>query len=307
MKKFLILFVIFLFTTIPAAEAKKIYAPDLSVSSLSLNDGGVTIKNTGTKCSPSSGFDLLVYFKKKDGSYQKTVTHINSVIAPGYSRHFNRTFTNGAKATTGLIRVNPYKKFQEIDYSNNVRYYNMQSKTINTYDVYESGRYWGTSYHSRGSYYYDWDYKLSGASARLPNGGYTPVMSSTNPIANEWFNQVTWKMVSEDIYVNAARIYADYGFGSSFSYVTVSGVPNSYNLSVGLEADHWREEGDYMTVLGMTYNSAKGIWERYMVGHLYCVLIYSNRTGLDGYADLGHCSNITVTIKHMKNRWSWSS
>lgn len=311
MNKLFFIFLIFCCLVLVSAdhvEAKKMYAPDLTITNTNLAKGDITIANIGNKNSPATGFDVLIYFKKKDGTFQKDYYHINKVIAPGYSRKFYKVYPNGEKATTGLLRVNPLKKFQEWSYTNNMRYFNMKTRTITSYSVQEIGRYWGTPYHWRTKdkprYRYDWAFKF-GSTGNFENGDYSPVIS-TNPIATSWYNQVNKTTVYENIYANGARIFAEFSKATSFTYISVSGVPNDYNLKVGLEFD--ARDSDYFPyVYNMTYNAAKGIWERYFIDSASAVTIYSTRTGPESTEDYKHCGNIVITVKTMNNVWRWST
>lgn len=270
----------------PAADAKKMFAPDLSVSRVTLDDGGVTITNTGNKNSPATGFDVLVSFKKTDGTSYKTVWHTNKVIAPGHSRRFNKTFSGGSTLQSGLIRVNPYKKFQEWDYDNNVRYFSLMNQTINTYGVNEYTRCWEE--------YYDdvtWEIKWGWVpylsySGSVANGAYSPILTNPNP--DRWGD-----------YVNMFELCASYT-KSMYNYITLSGVPNSSHLHVCLQVD----DGYYLPML---YNASKSLWEKITTQKIISIVVYSDRNGTQGSADLTSCQNLTVKSKYMKKSWNWKT
>lgn len=308
MKKFLFLFLIFLVLSIPAASAKKMYAPDLSVSRVTLDNGGLTIKNTGNKNSPSSGFDVLIMLTYFDGTIYKNIVHFNSVIAPGHSQRFNESFPVSTTVKSALFRVNPYKKFQEWNYDD-ARYVKLINSKIVNYTATEQARYWGTVWDN---YWWQWvpgwDY-MNGNSTTIQNGAYTPIISNPNPIAQGWYkksgryNNPTKTWVNQTLYANAVNIIATFVNGPSrTNYVSVSGVPNNGYMHVFCQVGYNKT---------LTYNSTTGVWEAYVdyrsakIKNSLNVTIYSERIGENGSADLASCSNITVKSAYVKNSWTW--
>lgn len=254
----------FRFFKIVIEESSQVFAPDLVVSALTLNDGGLTIANIGNKVSPAGGFDVLVYFKKKDGTYYQNVIHLDGVIAPGYSKRFDRVFSNGARACVGLIRVNPYKTFQESDYTNNMQFFSLIEVPISSFVVAEGdGEIW------RDEFFLSYSFQDT-----FENGDYTPL--------------------SIYQYSNSVMIYLP-GWTGLHAYITVSGVPSDFSC-------FWLEFGDdYLKPF--TYDATQDLW--YLTTTepwIQRIVLYSEEgpTGFEGI------ENVTISLKYMKNHWSWS-
>lgn len=309
MKKilFLLFLVLLVCVVVPASSASNaLYAPDLKVSRYTQDTGTFTITNDGKKNSPSEGFDVLVYYKRFDDTTYKAVYHTNTVIANGYSRSFIGASAASGNIKYGLIRVNPYKKFQEQDYNNNIRIFSVIPTKINTYTVTEQSRYYGGDYWQ---YYngYTW---ASGNSTTCANGGYSPLIS-TNPIADGynyylgmWSHSYHWTWVNDPLYVNTVQISGDYG-GKQYrsNYVAVSGVANNLNMHVYADVGYAKQ---------LVYNAAKALWEGYIpyttakLRNSLLIKIYSDRTGEDGTQDIiDYVSNVIVYTCYIKNSWSW--
>ncbi len=146
MKKVFIFILIFFCLAIvcsDTSEAAK-YNPDLTVSRVTVdaagnNTGGFSIKNVGNR--PTGQYEVLVYFKKMDGSYFKQLyrTGNQTKIYPNQTRHYANVF-EGNTAVTGLVRVNPHQRFAELNYYNNARYFSMQKKQVLSYNITEGVR-----------------------------------------------------------------------------------------------------------------------------------------------------------------------
>lgn len=314
MKKilFLLFFVLLICAVVPASSASDaLYAPDLKVSRYTQDTGSFTITNDGKKNSPTEGFDVLVYYKKFDNTTYKAVYHTNTVIANGYSKSFVGASSASKEIKYGLIRVNPYKKFQEQDYSNNIRIFSVIPSKINTYTAteqayYDDGGYWTTLALSENNGY-AW---ADGNSTTCSNGGYSPLLS-TNPIADGynyylgyWSRQHHWTWVDDPLYVNGVEIQGDYeGKQYRSNYVAVTGVANNPHMHIYVDVGYAKH---------LVYNAAKDLWEGYIkytsakLKDNLLIKIYSDRTGEDATQDIiDYVSNATVYTCYIKNSWSW--
>lgn len=312
-KLFLIFFIVLVLAmlAIPDVSAKKMFAPDLTISRVTLDSGSFTVTNKGSKNSPTSGFDVLVYYQRFDGSTYKKLYHTNRSIARGYSRSFTKVFSGGKNIKTGLIRVNPYKRFQEWDYSNNIRYFSLIKKNIPSYVATEQARYDGGSYWYYKQYGHGYafaDGNSSSYSNRGSTGGYEPLLS-VNPIAQgyNWWNsrRGRWEWKATPLYVNCVDITASYGSKRyTTNYVAVSGVAYTPNIHIYANVGFAKE---------LTYNAVKGIWEGYVkyksakLRDSFNIKIYSNRLGQNGTNDIiAAVSNVKVWTSYIKNSWSWN-
>lgn len=314
MKKILLLlfFVLIVCVLVPASSASDaFYAPDLKVSRYTQDTGSFTVVNDGKKNTPAEGFDVLIYYKKFDNTSYKAVYHTNDVIAPGYSKNFKSSSAASKEIKYGLIRVNPYKKFQEQDYNNNIRIFSVIPCKITNYTATEQ------SYYDDGGYY--WTTYLSenngnawadGNSTTCANGQYSPLLS-TNPIATGynyylgyWARQHHWTWVNSPLYVNGVEILGDYrGKQYRSNYVAVSGVANNPHMHIYVDVGYAKQ---------LVYNAAKNLWEGY-IGYTSAKLrnnllikIYSDRTGEDATQDIiDYVSNVEVYTCYIKNSWSW--
>lgn len=309
MKKFLfvLFFVLLLCTILPAASASEgYYAPDLKVSRYTQDTGGFTVVNDGKKNTPSEGFDVLIYYKKFDDTTYKAAYHTNDVIAPGYSKSFVGTSAASKEIKYGLIRVNPYKKFQEQNYDNNIRVFSVIPKKITTYkateqSMYDGGYYWEYYYYSH-MYGHAWK---DGNSTVCNNGEYSPLLS-TNPIATSYlyWNGRTWVTINQPLYVNAVEILGYYnGKRYKSNYVAVEGVGNNPHMHIYVDVGFAKH---------LVYNAAKNLWEGYIryesakLRDNLIIKIYSDRTGTDATQDIiNYVSNVKVYTCYIKNSWSW--
>ena len=243
MRKYLFLFLIFFCLALVSAdsvEAKKMYAPDLTISRLSLSQGSFTVANKGSKNSPASGFDVLIYYQHFNGSAYKKVYHCSQSISPGYSRNYANVFTGGKTIKNGLIRVNPYKRFQEIDYNNNIRYFQLIKKNTASYVATEQGSYDGGKdwkYADGFEYGLNFDNGQSGTYSNY-NNGYAPLLS-TNPIATGYYYYLgyinrkhRWEWRNNPLYVDYVDINANYG-GKKYpsNYVLYQALQPSKSVS----------------------------------------------------------------------------
>ncbi len=292
MKKYGILIglvLVCLLISMPAGSAAKMYAPDLTISKVDLTkeiygSGGFTINNVGNK--NNKQFEVLVYFKKKDGTVFKQYYQSNKSIAPGYSRHYAKVFY-GQGAVVGLVRVNPFKRFQEWDYNNNVRYFSMIKTNASNYCVKEGIRYYDM-------YYDDYEYKERGL-YNITNGNYDPVISTPNPIP-------LWQMDDMDCYVNHLNITADFPYYGSTSgvlqLIKVTGIPYiSYN-AMFLQVD-----GYYL--LPMLWDSTREIWYKYTTSHVKGVLLQMEECDATVGQFVENMGNITIDFYRMPCTWRW--
>lgn len=309
MKKFFLVlfFVLLLCAILPAASASEGYfAPDLKVSRYTQDGGTFTVVNDGKKNTAPEGFDVLIYYKKFDDTTYKAVYHTNDVIAPGYSKSFVGASAASKEIKYGLIRVNPYKKFQEQNYDNNIRIFSVIPKKINTYkateqSMYDGGYYWEYYYYS---YMYGHAWK-DGNSTVCSNGEYSPLLS-TNPIATsyQYWNGRRWTTVNQPLYVNAVEILGYYnGERYKSNYVAVEGVVNDPHMHIYVDVGFAKH---------LVYNAAKGLWEGYIrygsakLRDNLIIKIYSDRTGTDATQDIiNYVSNVKVYTCYIKNSWSW--
>lgn len=288
-----------------AGAAKDVYAPDLKVTRYTMNSGNFTISNVGTKNSPTGGFDVLLYCQYLGGGTYKSVYHCDDVIAPGYSRTF-KGFQGSYWIEKGLIRVNPYKKFYECDYDNNVRYFKLIKSDIPSYTATEQSYYDGGGYWEY--WYYSYNYGrawIDGNSTNCSNGGYSPLLS-TNPIASGYYyynNRGKWVWKATPLYVNAVQIYQAFQKAVKINYVTVSGVTNNSNMRIYVDVGYAKF---------LTYNPTKHLWEGYIGGDssklkdAFRVKIYSIRTGQNATDDItNYVSHVKVSCYHIKNAWQW--
>lgn len=290
----------------PAAEAAKdVYAPDLKVTRYTLKSGNFTVSNVGTKNSPSTGFDVLLYCKYFDDSTYKQIYHCNQVIAPGYSRSFSGAFQGSGEIKEGLIRVNPYKKFYECDYDNNARYFKLIKLNILSYTATEQSRYYGGDWWE---YFYGYTF-ASGNSTTYNNGGYSPLIS-TNPIATGynyylgyWSRRHHWEWRNDPLYVNAVQFSKSFSEKYKIAYVAVSGVTNNSNMRVYADVGYAKF---------LTYNTTKSLWEgyiKYQSGESkneIIIKVYSIRNGQNGTDDImNYVSNVKIYASYMKNAWQW--
>lgn len=289
MKKYGILIglvLICLLITLPASSAAKMFAPDLTISKVDLTQssygtGGFTISNVGNK--NNKQFEVLVYFKKKDGTVFKQFYQSNKSIAPGYSRYYSKVF-HGQGAVVGLVRVNPFKKFQEWDYSNNVRYFSMLKTNGSNYHVQEGIRYYNVTLD-------DYTYVPRG-SADISNGNYNPVISTPNPIQIDGL----------DCYVNHLNITAEFPYYKPvlgvLQLVTVTGIPYIPYNALFLEVDNYYK-------LPMFWDSSKGIWYKYTTSHVKGVVLQMEECDELVGAFVENIGNITVTYYRMPSTWRW--
>lgn len=287
-------------------ESSDIFACDLKISRYTQDTGSITVRNSGNKNSPADGFDVLLYYKRFDSSVYASVYHATGVIAPGYSQSFIGAFSTSDSIMYGLIRVNPYKKFQEQDYNNNVRTFSLVEAETASYTATEQSRYYGGDYWE----YYDGYTWASGNSTTCANSGYSPLIS-TNPITDGynyylgyWSRQHHWEWRDDPLYVNAVQINSASG-GKEYknNYVTVSGVAYDSNMHIYVDVGFAKQ---------LTYNTEKGIWEAYIkygsakAKDGVLIKIYSDRTGQDGTDDImNFVSNVEVHTYYIKNSWTW--
>ncbi len=151
------------------------YNPDLTVSRVTVdaagnNTGGISIKNIGNR--PTGQFEVLVYFKKMDGSYFKQLyrTGNQTKIYPNQTRHYANVF-NGSQAVTGLVRVNPHQRFTELNYYNNVAYFSMQKKQVSSYNVTEGVRRYNDTL--------GYDVVTPTYNGTFSNGAYNPILGNS--------------------------------------------------------------------------------------------------------------------------------
>lgn len=314
MKKILLVlfFVLLVCALVPASSASdELYAPDLKVSRYTQDTGSFTVANDGKKNSPAAGFEVLVYYKKFDDTSYKAVYHTSDVIAPGYSRSFVGASAASKEIKYGLIRVNPYKNFQEQDYNNNIRIFSVIPCKVSNYTATEQtyyndgGYYWTTGLSENNGYAW-----ADGNSTTCANGGYSPLLS-VNPIKTGynyylgyWGRQHHWTWVNNPLYVNGVEILGNYN-GNRYrsNYVAVSGVTNNPNMHIYVDVGYAKQ---------LVYNTAKGLWEGY-IGYTSAKLrnnllikIYSDRTGEDATQDIvDYVSNVEVYTCYIKNSWSW--
>ncbi len=290
MKKYGILIglvLICLLITLPASSATKMWAPDLTISKVDLTEknaygtGGFTINNIGNK--NNKGFEVLVYFKKKDGTVFKQYYQSNKSIAPGYSRHYSKVF-HGQGAVVGLVRVNPFKRFQEWDYNNNVRYFTMLKTNVSNYHVQEGISYYNVTLD-------DYTYVPRGSS-NIENGNYNPVISTPNPIQIDGL----------DYYVNHINITADfpkYGFMSGvLQLITVTGIPYIPYNALFLQVDNYYK-------LPMFWDSNKGIWYKYTTSHVKSVVLQMEECDELVGAFVDNIGDIAITYYRMPPTWRW--
>lgn len=309
MKKQILLFSIFflfLILVLPAASAGgDEYSPDLTISRFTLSSGTFTVSNVGSKNSPATGFDVMVYYQNFDGSTYKQNYHCSRSIRPGYSRSINNTFQGSSRIKQGLIRVNPYKKFRESNYDNNVRYYKMIKVNTNNYTATEQAKYDGGYYweYMEKSYNYGSAWK-NGNSTVCTNGGYSPLIS-TNPIATsyQYWNGRRWTTINQPLYVNAVEIYVPWTKERKINYAAISGVVNNPNMRVFVDCGYAKF---------LTYNPSKNIWEGYVnwgsskLMDALRIKIYSVNSGQTGTNDImSYVSNVSVTVAYIKNAWNW--
>jgi|GEM_PF-2355294 len=303
---FFSLLLVFLMIVLPVVSATgDEYSPDLKVSRTTLTSGTVTVANTGSKNSPFTGFDVMVYYKKFDDTTYKQTYHVNKSIRPGYSRTINNTFQGSKSIKEGVIRVNPSKKFRESNYDNNVRYFKLITVNTPTYNateesMYDGGYYWGY-------YTNSWDYGYAwkqGSSTVCSNGNYSPLLS-TNPLATSYqrWSGRYWYTVNQPLYVNAVTIYVPWTKQKRINYAYVSGVANNPNIRVFVDCGYAKF---------LTYNPSKNAWEAYIkygsdkLRDAMRIRIYSINTGQAGTDDiLAAVANVKVHVAYMKNSWSW--
>lgn len=294
MKKYAIIVGLFLFClllTIPPSEAAKMYASDLTVSRVVLNEdgpeqGAFTITNVGNK--NNGQFEVLVYFKKKDGSVFKQFYQSNKSIAPGYSRYYKNVFPSGSHAVAGLVRVNPFKRFQEWDYGNNVRYFAMLNRSPTTFHVQEGIQYYDA--------FLDEDVYVSLGSGNFPNGGYKPVISTPNPI----------QIAGEDYYVNRLNVTFSVPLPGILTLTTISGIPYIHYNALFLQVDDGYE-GDDIFLLPMSWDATRGILYKYTVSNVRGFVIQLSECDESIGQFIETFSNITVTFRKMQNSWVWNA
>lgn len=303
---FFSLLLVFLMLALPVVSATgDEYSPDLKVSRATLNSGTVTIANTGSKNSPSKGFDVMVYYKSFDDTTYKHTYHVNKSIRPGYSRTINNTFQGSNSIKEGLVRVNPSKKFRESNYDNNIRYFKLITIKTSKYTATEQSMYYGGYYWQYTEY--SWNYGhawKNGNSTNCSNGGYSPLLS-TNPIATSYqvWGRWGWSTVNEPLYVNAVEIYVPFTKQKRINYAYVSGVANNPNIRVFVDCGFAKF---------LTYKPSTNSWEAYIkygsdkLRDAMRIKIYSINTGQTGTDDIvAAAANVKVKVAYMKNSWSW--
>jgi len=198
MKKVFILILIFFCLAIVCSDTSEAarYNPDLTVSRVTVdavgnNTGGLSINNVGNR--PTGQYEVLVYFKRSDGSYFKQLyrTGNQTKIYPNQTRHYANVF-DGSQAVTGLVRVNPHQRFTELDYYNNVRYFSMQKKSILSYNVTEGVRRYDVEL--------GYDVVTPTYTGSFSNGVYNPILGDSY-IEGEPSTSVRW--------VNGIRLYPE--------------------------------------------------------------------------------------------------